>query len=167
VIRRLRLWPDPVLACVAAQVTAFDDDLRALAADMLETMYAAPGRGLAAPQVGVSLRLFVMDVGWKDGAPGPRVIVNPVLSDASAETAPMHEGCLSIPGVSAEVVRPVAVTLTARDLDGTVTAERLSGFAALCVQHETDHLDGILTLDRIGAAERARLAPQLAELGAA
>lgn len=166
-IRPIVTWPDPVLAQVASPVVVFDAELRALAADMLETMYAAPGRGLAAPQVGVLARLFVMDVTWKEGVRSPRVMVNPVVSEPSEERAAMHEGCLSIPGLTAEVERPVAVTLEWQDLDGVRHRERMEGFAALCVQHEADHLDGILTLDRITAGERARIAPLLAALAPA
>lgn len=165
-IRPLRLWPDPVLARVAAPVAWFDAGLKALAADMFETMYAAPGRGLAAPQVGESLRLFVMDIGWKEGRPEPRAMVNPVLSAPSAEVAVQDEGCLSLPGLLVPVARPVAVTLDWQDLDGVARRERLTGFTALCAQHETDHLDGVMTLDRLDPAARAALAPALAGLGA-
>ena len=163
-IRPIRMWPDPVLARVSVAVTAFDADLAALAADMLETMYAAPGRGLAGPQVGVLRRLFVMDATWKDGPPTPRVVVNPVLSDPAAETAVQAEGCLSLPGFVVPVSRPVAVTMDWQDPDGAPRRERLTGFAALCAQHETDHLDGILTLDRIDAAARAAVADELRAL---
>lgn len=160
----IRLWPDPVLARPAAPVTEFDERLRQLAADMFETMYAAPGRGLAAPQVGVSLRLFVMDVGWKEGTPTPLTVVNPVLSAPSAETAVLGEGCLSILEVMAEVSRPVEVTLDWQDLDGNRHSRRLSGFSARCAQHEADHLDGVVILDRLDAAALAALEPALARL---
>jgi peptide deformylase len=140
--------PDPVLRAVARPVERFDEGLRALAADMLETMYDAPGRGLAAPQVGVSLRLFVMDVAWKEGAPEPRVFVNPERIDASEEVFTREEGCLSIPGRVSRVTRPARVTLRWRELDGSVSAGAFDGFAATCVQHEMDHLDGVLCIDR-------------------
>jgi peptide deformylase len=162
----IRLWPDPVLSRAAAPVTSFDDALRRLAADMFETMYAAPGRGLAAPQVGVAGRLFVMDVGWKDGTPTPLAVVNPVLSDASAGTALLGEGCLSIPGLVTDIARPVEVTLAWQDLDGRPHRQRLTGFAARCAQHEADHLDGIVTLDRLSREELAELEPALARLRA-
>jgi peptide deformylase len=164
VILPLRFWPDPVLARVAVPVARFDAALRALAADMFETMYAAPGRGLAAPQVGESLRLFVMDIGWKEGRPEPRVIVNPVLGAASEEVAVQDEGCLSLPGLMVPVARPVAVTMDWHDLDGAAHRARLTGFTALCAQHECDHLDGVMTLDRLDPAGRAALAPALAAL---
>ena len=160
----IRLWPDPVLGRVAAAVTAFDADLARLAADMLETMYAAPGRGLAGPQVGVLSRVFVMDVGWKDGDPQPVVAVNPVLSDPSEALEVRGEGCLSLPGLTVEVARPAEVTMDWQDTDGRSHRARLTGFAAVCAQHETDHLDGILTLDRIGAEALAEIGPALSRL---
>lgn len=147
-IRPIVQVPDPVLREVAAPVERFDGDLRALAEDMLETMYDAPGRGLAAPQIGLGMRLFVMDVGWKEGEPAPRVFVNPEVLGVSDETATREEGCLSIPGRLSRVTRPAEVALRWLDLDGAVQEDRLGGFAATCVQHEIDHLDGILCIDR-------------------
>lgn len=145
-------WPDPRLTTVCTPVRA---DVRALAADMLDTMYAAPGRGLAAPQVGALLRLFVMDVTWKEGIRAPQVFVNPEilwLSDARA-TGP--EGCLSLPGATTYVARATEARLRWTDLEGALHEETLSGFAAICAQHEYDHLDGILTLDHLSPADRA------------
>ena len=147
-IRPIVQVPDPVLREVARPVTGFDADLQALAQDMLETMYDAPGRGLAAPQIGLGLRLFVMDVAWKDGTSDPRVFVNPEVVEASEETVTREEGCLSIPGRTSRVTRPGAVTLRWQDPDGLAQEERFEGFAATCVQHEIDHLDGILCTDR-------------------
>jgi peptide deformylase len=148
-------WPDPVLStpCAPAVLSA---DLRALAADMLETMYAAPGRGLAAPQVGRLLRLFVMDATWKEGRPAPLVLVNPEVLWASDRLVVGPEGCLSIPGPTTLVARAEAVRMRWTDLDGAVQEETLTGFAAICAQHEFDHLDGILTLDRLSPEARAR-----------
>ncbi len=165
-IRPILSWPDPVLMRPAARVERFDDALAALAREMLDTMYAAPGRGLAAPQVGVALRLFVMDVGWKDGRPDPKVVINPEVSDPSPELVEREEGCLSLPGFTVRLWRPAEVTLRYRDLSGAEREERLSGFAATCAQHEADHLDGILNLHRLDAAGRAALAPALAALKA-
>ncbi len=147
-IRPIVQVPDPVLREAAAPIEAFDEDLRALAQDMLETMYQAPGRGLAAPQVGLSVRLFVMDVAWKEGEPRPQVFVNPVVVEASDEQVTREEGCLSIPGRLSWVTRPTEVALRWQDLDGVQRGGRFDGFAATCVQHEVDHLDGILCTDR-------------------
>jgi peptide deformylase len=141
------LLGDPVLRARAAVVTVFDAGLKTLADDMLDTMYAAPGRGLAAPQVGVSLRLFVMDIGWKDGAPDPQVFVNPRITDASDVLVPYPEGCLSIPGVTTRVARPDRVLLDWQDVNGNRLNSWFDGFAATCIQHERDHLDGILCID--------------------
>jgi len=148
VIRPIVKLPDPVLREVARPVAEFDAELGTLARDMLETMYDAPGRGLAAPQVGLGLRLFVMDVAWKEGTPEPQVFVNPEIVEASAEAVTREEGCLSIPGRTSRVARPAEVALRWRDLDGAEREGRFEGFAATCVQHEIDHLDGILCIDR-------------------
>jgi peptide deformylase len=106
------------------------------------------GRGLAAPQVGLSLRLFVMDAGWREGAPEPRAFVNPEVAWASEETETREEGCLSIPDRLVRVARPARVGLRWRGLDGAPHEGSFEGFAAACVQHEIDHLDGVLCIDR-------------------
>lgn len=158
-------WPDRRLAERAGEVAVFDAALRHLAEDMLETMYAAPGRGLAGPQVGAMLRLFVMDCGWKDGTPDPRVIVNPQIVSAEGE-ATREEGCLSVPGLMVPVTRPDRVKLRWQGLDEAWTVAEFEGFEATCVQHELDHLDGILHIDRTTDEIRTILAPQLKELAA-
>ena len=150
-----RLWPDPVLSRVAEPVTE-SAAARGLAADMLDTMYHAPGRGLAAPQVGVSLRVFVMDATWKEGAPAPQVFVNPVIVSRSDDLATGPEGCLSIPGITTAIARATAIRLRWTDLDGMGQEADLTGFHAICAQHEIDHLDGIVTLDRLSPEARAK-----------
>ena len=150
-------WPDPRLSAVCAPVGPLTQEVRGLAADMLETMYAAPGRGLAAPQVGVLRRLFVMDVSWKDGAPDPVVCIDPEILATEGDPAPGEEGCLSIPGIVAEVARPARVELAWTDLDGRRQTAWLDGFSARCAQHELDHLDGVVTLDRVADDRRAVL----------
>ena len=149
-------WPDTRLAAMCRAVGS-GDDVAGLAADMLATLYHAAGRGLAAPQVGAMLRLFVMDSGWKQGTPAPMVFVNPAVVAVSDDRATLAEGCLSIPGISADVTRPVQVDLRWHGLDGTEQQQWFTGFDATCIQHEVDHLDGIVTLDRVDAATRARL----------
>ena len=151
----LILWPAPLLSARAAPVAGVTPAIRRLAADMLDTMYAAPGRGLAAPQVGVSQRLFVMDIGWKDGDPSPVICVNPEIHWRSGVVALGAEGCLSIPGPITHVSRPQAIRMSWHDLDGRAHQARLAGMAAICAQHEYDHLDGILTLDHLTPAARA------------
>jgi len=160
----IRIYGDPVLRQVAVPVVV-DDAVRVLAADMAETMYDAPGRGLAAPQVGVGLRMFVMDCHWKDGADrAPWVVINPVMSDPSDVVAPFVEGCLSIPDIPAEVTRPTEVTMQWENLDGEVFVKRLKGFEATCAQHEFDHLDGVMIPDRLDEAGLAAIADRLAAL---
>ena len=156
-------WPDPRLrkACVPVADAA---DLSALAQDMLDTMYAAPGRGLAGPQVGVMQRIFVMDVAWKEGMPDPLVCLNPEITARSEVLETRSEGCLSIPGILVPVARPEAITLAWTDLDGTRHKADLTGFAATCAQHELDHLDGIITFDRLEPEARAKAETAWAEM---
>jgi peptide deformylase len=148
-------WPDPRLSAPCDPV-APGVDLRSLAADMLATMYAATGRGLAAPQVGVLQRLFVMDIGWKDGNPVPQVLINPEILWRSEAFKTGPEGCLSLPGIAPDISRPAKIRLRWQGLDGTAHEADLTGFAATCAQHEIDHLDGILTLDHLSPEARAR-----------
>mmetsp|Transcript_28333 Transcript_28333/g.52867 ORF Transcript_28333/g.52867 Transcript_28333/m.52867 type:complete len:167 (+) Transcript_28333:2630-3130(+) len=159
-LRPILKWPDARLSAVCVPVDTVTDDVRRLAADMLETMYDAPGRGLAAPQVGVLSRLFVMDATWKEGAPDPMVCINPVILGRSDETAIGAEGCLSIPGLSVDMHRPTCIRMQWTDLDGGPQDQELTGFAALCAQHELDHLNGVVTLDRVDADQRAALLAQ-------
>lgn len=146
--RPILTHPDDRLRMVCAPVGAVTDAVRALAADLLDTMYDAPGRGLAAPQVGVLSRVFVMDVRWKDGAPDPVVMIDPEVLGASDQVEGIEEACLSIPGTPRVVVRPREVTMAWTDLAGARVHRRLTGTAARCAQHELDHLDGVLILDR-------------------
>lgn len=160
----IRIYGDPCLRQVAEEAPP-DDRTRRLAADMIDTMYDAPGRGLAAPQVGENLRLFVMDCHWKDGADrAPQVFLNPAITWRSDDEAVNEEGCLSIPGAPVDVRRPASVRMAWTDLDGAVHERTFVGFEATCVQHETDHLDGVLNVDLASAADKARIAPMLAAL---
>ncbi len=156
-VLKIVTWPDPVLARLCDPVDRIDAGVRRLVEDMLETMYAAEGRGLAAPQVGKPMRLFVMDVDWKVHAPDPVVCINPEILHSADETATCEEGCLSIPGITARVTRPAQVRLRWTDLTGTTRERDLDGIAAICAQHECDHLDGIVTLDRIDRDTRLAL----------
>jgi peptide deformylase len=144
----IKRFGDPVLRETAGEVDRFDDALAKLAADMLETMYDAPGVGLAAPQVGVSLRLIVFD----DGT-GPRSLVNPELFDPQGEQVG-EEGCLSVPGLYFPVQRAMSVRVTGFDLDGMPVAYQADEFMARILQHETDHVNGILFIDRLSADDR-------------
>ncbi|AXI45048.1 peptide deformylase [Sulfitobacter sp. SK012] len=155
-------WPDARLCETCVPVDEITPEIEALAADMLETMYAAPGRGLAGPQVGAMHRIFVMDAGWKEGKPDPLVCINPMLQEIGEDRVVSTEGCLSIPGVQADVSRPAQVQMMWTGLNGGRYVQAFDGFAAACVQHEIDHLDGIVTFDHLDAETRAILeAPYL------
>jgi peptide deformylase len=146
----IRVFGDPVLRERASEVTEIDAKLARLAEDMVATMYEAPGIGLAAPQVGVQKRMFVYDL--QDGQ-GPRTIVNPVISETRGEWV-FEEGCLSVPGLSWEIARPREVHLTGTDLDGNEVSFEADELLARLFQHETDHLDGILLLERLDDDQR-------------
>ena len=147
-IRRIRTYGDPVLTQPALPVRQVDSALRRLAEDMIETMYAAPGVGLAGPQVGVQLRIFVYDAGE-----GPHTVLNPVLSGHAGEWE-YEEGCLSVPGYYWPIVRPGQVHLEGEDLDGNNLSIDADEYLARIFQHETDHLDGALLLTRLTDAQR-------------
>jgi len=154
-LRAIVIWPDACLASPCAAIGTPGPEHRELAQDMLATMYEAPGRGLAAPQVGVLLRLFVMDATWKEGAPDPQVMIDPVILAASDLRVAMDEGCLSIPDITTRITRPNAIRAGWTDLDGERHEADLTGAAARIFQHELDHLDGIVTLDRLAPEARA------------
>lgn len=163
-IRPILLHPDPRLKAVAKPVAAIDEGVRRLAGDMLETMYDAPGIGLAAPQVGVMSRLIVMDCAKGDEEPRPLALVNPEVTWASEEEAPHEEGCLSIPDHFADVVRPLEVEVHWIDLGGEERTERFDGLWAVCVQHEIDHLNGRLFIDHLGPIKRGMITRKMEKL---
>ena len=163
--RAILLHPDPRLKQVCAPVPDLTDARRKLAADMLETMYDAPGIGLAAPQVGVLERLIVIDCVKEEGeAPRPLVMFNPEILAASDATSTYEEGCLSIPEHYADVTRPAEVQVRWIDNDGAEQTEEMAGLWATCVQHEIDHLDGRLFIDRIGAMKRQVITRKMVKL---
>ncbi|NQW09603.1 MAG: peptide deformylase [Alphaproteobacteria bacterium] len=149
------IWaPDPVLKAKCASVPDVDDELRRLMDDMLATMYAAPGVGLAAPQVGVLKRLIVIDVSDKDKPRSPLQLVNPTIVAVSDELQIYEEGCLSLPDLFADVERPRAVTVAYLDRDGEERKIDAEDVLAVCLQHEIDHLDGVLFTDHLSALKR-------------
>ena len=146
-----------MLKQVSNPVAGVDDDLRALMDDMLQTMYDAPGIGLAAIQIGVPRRVLVMDISRGEDAPRePRYFVNPEILWASEETAPYEEGCLSVPDIFDEVERPARVRLRYLDYHGNTIEEEADGLYATCIQHEIDHLNGVLFLDHLSRLKRDR-----------
>ena len=145
--------PDPVLRKVAAPITEITDGVRQLLTDMAETMYDAPGIGLAAPQISISQRLIVMDCG-KDETPELFKMINPEIISRSDELAVLEEGCLSIPDQTADVERPAIVEVKYTDIAGGEQRLTCEGLLAACVQHEVDHLDGVLFIDHISRLKR-------------
>lgn len=163
--RNILLHPDPRLKKAAAPVADLSDGLRRLADDMVETMYGAPGIGLAAPQVGVLERLIVLDCTPDDSAEcGLLVMFNPQIMAQSDETTSYEEGCLSIPDHYGQVTRPAEVTVTWLDRDGTQQQQDFSGLWSTCVQHEIDHLNGKLFIDYLGIMKRQLITRKMQKL---
>ncbi|WP_146346167.1 peptide deformylase [Falsiphaeobacter marinintestinus] len=154
-VRPVVMWPDPRLSqkCAPVEHEHLDD----LITDMFDTMYAANGRGLAAPQIGVMKRVFVMDVGWKEGEKTPMVMINPTIMAAERVPVVAEEGCLSIPGVLVPVERHKAVTVQWTAHNGDIDMADFDGFEARCIQHEFDHLNGVVTFDHLTPEDRAQV----------
>lgn len=182
-IREILEVPDPRLKVVSEPVTVFDDELRTLVADMFETMYDAPGIGLAAIQVGVPKRVLVIDLqpDDPDAEPvacnhdghdhhhqptikQPRVFVNPEILDPADELSTYQEGCLSVPEVYADVDRPARCRVRWQDLHGAVHEEEMEGLMATCIQHEMDHLEGVLFIDHLSRLKRQMVLKKLDKL---
>jgi peptide deformylase len=160
-IREILTAPDPRLRQVSAPVEVVDDDVRALMDDMLETMYEADGIGLAAIQVNVAKRIIVMDLAGEDEEPRPVFFVNPEIIDPSEETSLYQEGCLSVPEFYEEVERPLKCRIRFLDYHGAPQAIDAEGLLATCIQHEMDHLNGILFIDHISRLKRDRIIRKL------
>lgn len=160
-IREILTAPDPRLREVSKPVDKVDDGLRALMDDMLETMYDAPGIGLAAIQIGVPVRVIVMDLAGKDEEPVPRYFVNPEILDPSEDMNVYEEGCLSVPEFFDEVERPARCRIKYLDYDGVEHVEDAEGMFATCIQHEMDHLEGVLFIDHLSRLKRDRVLKKL------
>lgn len=164
-LRPILIHPDPRLKKLCDPVPDLSDELRQLADDMLETMYDAPGIGLAAPQVGQMHRLIVLDCVKEEGeTPRPLIMFNPEIVAASDETNVYEEGCLSIPDQYAEVTRPKVVDVAWIDRDGNAQKETFDGLWATCVQHEIDHLDGKLFIDYLSPMKRQMITRKMQKL---
>ena len=153
-IKPLIILPDPLLRLVSRPVERVDDQLRKFADDMLETVYDAPGIGLAAIQVGEPLRMLVIDLAKEDEEPAPQVFINPQVLSRSDDRSVYEEGCLSIPDYYAEVERPASVRVAYLDRAGKAQEIEAEGLLATCLQHEIDHLDGVLFIDHISKLKR-------------
>ena len=153
-IKPLIILPDPILRQVSKPIEAIDSEVTKLADDMLETMYDAPGIGLAAIQIGVARRMLVLDVSKEGEDKKPLVFINPVVLSASDARSVYEEGCLSIPDYYAEVERPATITVRHLDRDGKEQLTEADGLLATCLQHEIDHLNGVLFIDHVSKLKR-------------
>ena len=163
-LRPILIHPDPRLRKRAAEIETVDDSVRRLADDMLETMYDAPGIGLAAPQIGLGRRIFVMDCATEDEAPAPTVCINPVVTWESEDRALSEEGCLSIPDIFADVERAARIRLAWLDRDGAPKEVELTDRWAICAQHELDHLNGRLFIDYLSPVRRSMVTQKMKKL---
>lgn len=164
-VREILIWPDPRLRERAEEVKVFDDKLKALVADMFETMYAANGVGLAAVQIGVGQRVVVIDASPKQEGAKPTAFINPVIVKTEGETV-YSEGCLSIPGEAEDVTRAAKVWVKAQDVDGKPFELETSELFAIAVQHETDHLEGMVFVDHVSALKRELIKRRMKRLKA-
>jgi len=160
-LRPIIRYPDPRLALPAQPVTVFDDALRELARDLLETLHAAPGIGITAPHVGIALRVVVLDL---DAVVGARTYINPTIEWASPEMIMHQEGSVSMPGVNDDIQRHAKIRIGYRDLEGKPHTEESTGLRAVCHQHEIDQLNGIFWLQRLSRLKRDRLIKRFGKL---
>lgn len=160
----IRVYPDPVLRVRCPEVENFDTELKELAQNMVETMHAAPGIGLAASQIGVELRLAVVDITAGESEKAIHVFVNPEIVESAGRDVD-EEGCLSVPGITDKVSRPAAIKVQARDLDGNLFETEADGLFARVICHEVDHLNGVLFVDRLVGLRKERVRRQLRRLG--
>jgi peptide deformylase len=162
-VRPILTAPDPRLKAVASEIAKVDGEIRRLIDDMLQTMYQADGIGLAAVQIGIAKRVIVMDIDQKDDKKNPRVFVNPKILWASEELASFEEGCLSVPDIWEDVERPARIRAEYQDRDGKKQMLEADGLLADCLQHEMDHLDGILFIDHLSRLKRSIALRKLAK----
>lgn len=163
-IKPLIILPDPLLRQISQPIERFDADTKRLASDMLDTMYDAPGIGLAAVQIGIDRRMLVIDVAREGEEKTPLVFINPLVIASSEERSVYEEGCLSIPDYYAEVERPATVRVDYFDVDGKPQTVEADGLLATCLQHEMDHLDGVLFIDHLSSLKRNIILRKLAKL---
>lgn len=163
-VKSLVLLPDPILRKVSKPLERVDDDVRRFANDMFDTMYDAPGIGLAAIQVGEPLRMVTVDISSKDEEMSPLVLINPEIVEMKGEATVFEEGCLSIPDYYADVERPGEIVVTYLDLDGKSQTLNADGVLSTCIQHEVDHLNGVLFIDHISKLKRQMVVRKFSKL---
>ena len=163
-VRPILTAPDPRLKAVSTDVEAVDSAIRTLLDDMADSMYAAEGIGLAAIQIGVAKRVLVIDLDQKDGKKNPRAFINPKIVWASEEMASYEEGCLSVPEIWDDVERPARITCEYLDRDGKAQVLEADGLLATCLQHEMDHLNGVLFIDHLSRLKRSMAVKKLTKL---
>ena len=163
-IRQILTEPNKILREKSLNVESVDDDLRKLMDDMLETMYAAPGIGLAAIQVGIPKRVIVLDISQKEGKKDPMYFVNPEIIDKSKDNSVYEEGCLSVPGQFAEIERPDQCHVKFLDYNGQQREIKATGMLATCIQHEMDHLEGILFIDYLSKLKKNIIIKKLSKI---
>ena len=148
-VKKILLYPDPLLLRISARIDAFDENLVSLAKDLMDTMYDADGVGLAAPQIGINKRIFVMDCSSENEEKDCRVVINPEIEHASEELGSYKEGCLSIPGITEEISRPKVIKVLYQDVNGVLQRDTYDDLWSICFQHELDHLNGKLFIDHL------------------
>ena len=148
-VKKILLYPDPLLLMRSAEINIFDKNLVSLSKDLIDTMYDADGVGLAAPQIGINKRIFVMDCSSENEEKDCRVVINPEIEHASEELGSYKEGCLSIPGITEEISRPKVIKVLYQDLNGVLQRDTYDDLWSICFQHELDHLNGKLFIDHL------------------
>ena len=148
-VKKILLYPDPLLLITSARIDKFDKNLVSLSKDLIDTMYDADGVGLAAPQIGINKRIFVMDCSRDDEEKDCRIVINPEIEHASAEQGSYKEGCLSIPGITEEISRPKVIKVIYQDINGVLQRSTYDDLWSICFQHELDHLNGKLFIDHL------------------
>ena len=159
----IRTWGDPILRKKTEKITEFDEELKQLINDLLETMYASSGVGLAANQIGISKKLLVLDSGTPE-EPKVLMLCNPEVSEVSKDKTEFEEGCLSFPGITEKIIRPSTVKVKAQDKDGNNVEINAEGLTAVVLQHEIDHLNGVIFTDRMSALRKLSHSKELKEL---
>ena len=148
-VKKILLYPDPLLLMRSAKINVFDENLVSLSKDLIDTMYEADGVGLAAPQIGINKRIFVMDCSSENEEKDCRVVINPEIEHASEELGSYKEGCLSIPGITEEISRPKVIKVLYQDVNGVLQRDTYDDLWSICFQHELDHLNGKLFIDHL------------------